>query len=116
VSGGDRYNTEKFNGTTWSASGNLSVSKYTMSGAGTQSAALCFSGYVNSLNNSTNVTEKFNGSTWSMSGNMNVIRDGSGGAGTQSTALCFGGGSSSGGTNTTEKFIGPDLHPTEIVT
>jgi hypothetical protein len=37
--------TEKFNGSTWTSSGNLGTARFYLAGCGTQTAALAFGGY-----------------------------------------------------------------------
>jgi hypothetical protein len=80
--------TEKFNGSTWVATGSLNTARSFLAGSGTQNAGLSFGGYTGS---NSAVTEKFNGSTWSNSGNLNNNRTILAGCGIQNSALSFGG-------------------------
>ena len=94
--------TEKFNGNTWSSTGDMTDGKYGLAGCGTQSSALSFGGYGSSWS-IVATTEKFNGNTWSGADDMNTTRAYLAGCGVQSSALSFGGYNSSYFA-TTEKF------------
>jgi len=56
--------TEEYNGTAWSAGGNLIQGGCDLGGAGTQNAALAFGGAGSPVNRSS-CTEKYNGTSWS---------------------------------------------------
>jgi hypothetical protein len=57
-------------------------------GAGTQTAALAFTG---SPDGGTNTTESWTGSSWTTVNSVNTARRGLGGVGLQTAALAFGG-------------------------
>ena len=57
-------------------------------GAGTQTAALGFGGYVGGASA---LTEEYNGTSWSASNNMGTARYSLAGGGTQTAAIAFGG-------------------------
>lgn len=97
--------TQKFDGTAWSASGNLNTARMALGGAGVQNAALSFGG-LNGPASGLNVTEEFNGTSWSVTGNLNVSRWRLAGAGVQNSVLSFGGEASTVDLDTTEKFNG----------
>jgi hypothetical protein len=54
--------TEHYDGTSWSAGGNLATARDVLAGAGTQSAGLCMGG---STGSDSNVTEEYNAGTGS---------------------------------------------------
>ena len=83
-----RIVTEKFNGTTWSTTGNLATLRYGNRGAGFQNAAVTFGGYNTAILNS---TELFNGTSWSSSGNMATGKFAGGGVGRRNAALSWAG-------------------------
>jgi hypothetical protein len=49
--------TEEYDGTSWSAGGNLNTAKMNLAGCGTQTAGLSFGGYAGSVNA---ITEEYN--------------------------------------------------------
>lgn len=100
--------TERFNGKTWSTSGegSLTAAKYGVGGVGTQYAALCFGGYATSIQST---TERNISATWTSVGQtLNVGRIYPGSAGVYNNAICFGGAIfiSPYYTSWTEKFNG----------
>ena len=75
---------------TWAAGGNLNTSRGYSAGAGTQTAALVFGGYVAPA--VTTATESWNGSSWTTSPNsLNTARSDIAGFGIQTAALAAGG-------------------------
>jgi hypothetical protein len=73
--------TEEYNGTIWTAGGNLNTARATLAGCGTQTAALAFGG---SSGSNTGATELYDGTSWTTSpASMSTARTGLGGAGTQ---------------------------------
>ena len=80
--------TEEYNGSSWSAGGNLSTARYAMCGAGTPSAGLAFGGSVGGTKQ--NATEEYNGASWASGGNLIVSRCTLGGAGFQDSAIAAG--------------------------
>ena len=83
--------TEEYGGTSWTAGGNMTTARRELAGGGTQTAALGFGGYVQSVGND-DATEEYNGSSWTNGGNLGTAR----------TKLAGAGGlTGSGGTNGT---------------
>jgi hypothetical protein len=81
-----KNNTEKYNGTAWTASGNYPSSVYGLGAAGTQTAGLAFGGAQPGPD--TNVTAEYDGSTWTaVPGNFPVSGSGMTGFGTQTAAI-----------------------------
>jgi hypothetical protein len=73
----------------WASGGNLNQSRYSLAGAGTQTAGLVFGGY--SAPSRRNETEEYNGSAWAEQDNLNTGRNELTGAGIQTAALAAGG-------------------------
>jgi len=90
---------------TFSAGGNMNTARTTLAGAGTQSAALGFGGY---LIPSTNASEAYNGIAWTTTSSLNTARRALSGCGTQTAGLAFSGDTSNVGvaSTATEKFNG----------
>ena len=80
----------------WSSGAPLSQARRDIVGAGTQTAALGFSGgtTIPVPVSISNTTEEYNGSGWASSGNLNTTRVFGSGTGTQTAGLSFGGGTS----------------------
>ena len=84
--------TEEYDGSTWTAGGNLSTKRQYVVGAGTQTSALGFGGQIDSYTYiQTNETEEYDGSAWTAGGNLGSVRYEHAGAGTQTAGLAFGG-------------------------
>jgi hypothetical protein len=84
-------NTENYDGSSWSPSGNLSTARRYLSGAaGTQTSGIVFGGFDASPG-ATAATEEYDGSTWTSGGNLVNARGNLGGSGTQTAALGVGG-------------------------
>ena len=80
--------TEKYDGTSWTASGNYPQSIYSVGSAGTSTAGLAFGGIL--PGSSSNTTCEFDGSTWTAQGspgNVPVSGGYSNGFGTQTAAI-----------------------------
>ena len=94
--------TETYNGSTWSAGGALSTARYSLAGAGTNTAALAFGGSspVRAC------TETYNGTSWSAGGALITARSDLAGAGTNTAALAFGGGGNGPIISCTEAYNG----------
>jgi len=98
VFGGNPYSapytsdtTEEYDGTAWSESGDLASATSDASGAGTQTAALCFA----RSSSPTSLTQTYDGSTWtSVPATLPSISQ-SRGIGTQTAALVCGNGTES---------------------
>ena len=89
----DTDGTQQYNGTAWSAGGNMNHARYWLSNFGTQTAATSCGGYAGGLSNE---TEEYDGSAWSNSGigNLSTSRYNAASAGTQNSGLYFGGSDS----------------------
>jgi hypothetical protein len=97
----------------WSSGSPLTTARRDIVGAGTQTAALGFSGgtTIPAPVTISNTTEEYNGSGWASSGNLNTTRVFGSGTGTQTAGLSFGGGTSGSPPygpflNTTEEYDG----------
>ena len=90
----------------WAAGGSLNQARYSIAGAGTQTAGLAFGGY--SAPSRRDETEEYNGTSWSEQNELNMARNELTGAGTQTSALAAGGYSPSvpGATNDAETYNG----------
>jgi hypothetical protein len=66
----------------------LNTARESLAGAGTQTAALGFGGYITAV---TAATEEYDGTSWSPGGSLNTARWIIAGVGTQTAALAFGG-------------------------
>jgi hypothetical protein len=93
-SGADNLaNSEKYDGTSWTATPALNVGRY---GAGEatnapQTAALCFGGYTNPPGTNRDATEEWNGSAWAAQTALPVAMRQVAGCGTQTAAVSIGG-------------------------
>tara|TARA_A100001015_G_scaffold240096_1_gene273653 strand:+ start:114 stop:1922 length:1809 start_codon:yes stop_codon:yes gene_type:complete len=86
----------------WASASPLNTARFSLAGAGTQTAALGFGGKEPSVSNK---TEEYNGSGWSNGGNLGTAVYILGGAGSQTAGLGFG-GYRPGNTNATEEYDG----------
>ena len=96
--------TQQYDGTSWTAGGNLSARKWNNAGAGTQTAALNFGGQ-NSDSAVISSTEEYDGSTWTAGGNLTTARAAKG-AGIQTAALAFSGYDGNALSTLTEEYNG----------
>jgi len=94
--------TIEYNGSGWTAGGNLGTPRYVLSGAGTQTAGLGFGGYSHPPGVFRNSTEEYDGSSWTGGGALSSARGSIGGNGTQTAALAVGGSPLSPGTQSEE--------------
>jgi len=86
--------TEKYDGTTWTETGDLSTGRSKAScNVGTQTATLIGAGVSPST---LKICETFNGSTWTVENELNTARHSLAGAGTTTAAVCFGGNQAPG--------------------
>jgi len=84
--------TNEYDGTNWTAGGNLNTARELLSqNIGTQTAAMGAGGLVRSPEAPTLNSETYNGTAWSEGNNLNTGRYGIAGAGTTSAALAAGG-------------------------
>ena len=98
--------TAEYDGSTWTAGGNLSTRRHFLAGAGTQTAGLGFGGEIDHYTyTKTNATEEYDGSAWTAGGNLGTANYRLAGAGTQTAGLGFGGYSTIF-ENSTEEYDG----------
>ena len=90
--------TEEFDGSSWTAGGNLPGSWRHSGGTGIQTAGLCVGGFNGPSN--LNGVYHYNGSSWSGGGNYPVAQYAVSVAGTQTAAIGMGGGSDTTPANT----------------
>ena len=76
--------TEEYNGSGWSAGGDLGTGRYQGGSAGSLTAGLAFGGYSTDV---TNNTEEYNGTAWSEQNNLSTSGYSAGGFGTQTAAV-----------------------------
>jgi hypothetical protein len=97
--------TEEYDGSVWTAGGNLGTATSVLAGTGIQTAALAFGGNSTSPSNT---TEEYNGSAWTAGGSLNTGRVRLAGAGLQTAALAIGGqpGSGQPSVGNTEQYDG----------
>jgi len=88
------YDTEQFNGATWTELNNMTNGAANRFGFGVNTAALCSGGYVGAPGG-INLTESWNGTNWTEVNDMNTARYGGGSAGLLTGGLAFGGYSTS---------------------
>jgi hypothetical protein len=91
ATGGVNVATEEYDGSTWTAGGNVATARRFLAGGGVQTAAVIFGGIKIGSPPVADNTEEYNGTSWSPGGNLNTARTGLGGCGTQTAALAFGG-------------------------
>ena len=94
--------TEEYNGSGWSAGGNLGTGRSAYGSAGTQTAGLTAGGYNGS---NLAVSESYNGTSWSEGPDINTARRAYGTCGTQTAALLVGGYTTTS-VNTVEEYDG----------
>ena len=98
--------TEEYNGSGWSAGGNIGTARYEMGSAGTLTAGLIFGGYNNPPGSTKNETEEYNGTSWSEQNNLNTTRYSQGGFGIQTAAVYSSGFNPAGPVTDTEEYNG----------
>jgi hypothetical protein len=84
---GNTTSTEEYNGTSWTAGGNVGTARRYLAGCGIQTAGLIFG----SSTPPRGATEEYDGSTWTVGGSLNTARSYLAGCGTQTAGLAFGG-------------------------
>jgi len=82
--------TEEYDGSTWTAGGNLNTARSNLGGAGTQTSAIGFGGEL-PPGSVSSATELYDGTAWSSAIPMGTARYQFGSAGTQNAGLGFGG-------------------------
>ena len=98
---------EEFNGSAWTAGGALTtppVGRYSLSGAGTQTAGLGFGGYITGT--SVNNSEEYNGTSWTEGNNLGTAKSAMASFGTQTAAIAALGTDDSTVQNATEEYDG----------
>ena len=93
--------TEEYDGSSWSESGDVSTARGLCAGCGTQTAALIVGGLSPSYSNA---TEEYNGSSWTTGGTYPTTMAQFAGAGSQTSALAFGGTAPTPGTGSVLTF------------
>ncbi len=81
--------TEEYNGTSWSAGGNLGTGRFGLAGGGNSSNAICMGGYASG--GISGVTEGYNGTSWSFGGSLGTQRCDLAGGGSRTNAIAMGG-------------------------
>jgi len=89
AAGGSPYvaTTEEYNGSGWSAGGDIGTPRAQGGSAGTLTAGLIYGGYFNPPASTKNETEEYNGTSWSEQSNLSSARYSQGGFGTQTAAV-----------------------------
>ena len=81
-------NTQNYDGSSWTTSGNMGSARYDLGGAGTQTAALAISGFTASPYNKSVIVEAYDGSTWTPAPSLTgSLLSRNSGLGTQTAAL-----------------------------
>jgi hypothetical protein len=83
--------TEEYDGTSFTAGGDLNTYRYNLGGAGSQTAGLGFGGYLYPPAQSSNATEEYDGSSWTSVNNMSDARQSMSSFGTQTAAIAAAG-------------------------
>ena len=81
--------TEKWDGTSWTASGVMNTARYTTAALGIQTAAMAAGGYIDPA--TADQSETYNGTAWTSKNDIQTGRQGLAGAGTTTAAVIFGG-------------------------
>ena len=83
--------TSQYNGSGWSAGGNLNTARHSLGGTGTETAGLCFGGKVDPGGANPANVEEYNGTAWSEVNDQPQALMSLVGAGTQTAGLSIGG-------------------------
>jgi hypothetical protein len=104
----NKTETEQYNGSSWTETGDLNTGRSRLGGAATSyTASVAFGGYITGPGANSALTEKFDGSSWTETGDLSTARRMVTGAGTQTAGLAFGGQSpGSPAVDSTEEFGG----------
>ena len=98
-------NTEAYDGSSWSEQNNVPAGRFAGGGAGTQTDAYGFGGYLSpGAPNQTTSTINYNGTSWASQPSMSVARGYNFGAGTAPAGIFTIGDFPAA--NSTEEFIG----------
>jgi len=95
--------TEEYNGTSYSAGGNIITARQQMKGAGTSTAAIGTGGNTPSIISD---TEEYDGTSWATGGAMINTRKNHAAGGTQNAGLAYGGYGTSNFMTATEEYDG----------
>jgi hypothetical protein len=104
--------TEEYDGTSWTAGGNLNTARMQLASIGTQSTALAFGGGPPE----SAATEEYNTSTWTTATSLTTATRLLAGAGTQSAGLAIGGYVGTADTAATEEYTGAGALVTKTIT
>ena len=88
--------TEEYDGSSWSSGGDLNTGRQYVTGAGTQTAALCIGGFISTPQAYLALTESYDGSAWTTRPAMATNRQAGQGGGTGSAAIAAGGANAGG--------------------
>ena len=101
-------NTEIYNGTAWTETGNMSTARFAGGMAGTQTAAWYASGNSSPGGGRTAATEEFGGTSWTSGGNVNTARQQTQAqvGGSLTAGIMFGGNGPTPANTTTEYYDG----------
>ena len=83
--------THEYNGTGWSAGGNLNTARHSLGSLGVETAGLCFGGKVDPGGANPANVEEYNGSTWSEVTDQPQALQNAAGAGIQTAGISIGG-------------------------
>ena len=102
------YDSESYDGTTWTATNPTIYGAYGGGGAGTQTAGILAGGATGTPPDAGVTSQTFDGTNWSTNPSYTTTRYEQGGTGTQTAALIFSGATTSptAYTNATEEFTG----------
>jgi hypothetical protein len=106
--------TEEYDGSTWTAGGNLNTARFETTGAGLQTAALAFGGAPPPTG--TGATEEYNGSTWTSVASLTTARRFLSGMGIHNSRLASGGQTTPSVTGATEEWTGAGAAVTKTIT
>jgi len=98
--------TEEYNGSAWTAGGNLNTARKGLGGAGTQTLSVGFGGETTVF---TVDTEEYNGTSWTNRTSMTTARRTFASGGTQTAAFGAGGYGATGNSVATEEYTGTFL-------
>jgi hypothetical protein len=99
--------TEEYNGSTWTAGGNVNTARQYACSAGIQTAALAFGGESPAFSPTIiSVAEEYDGTSWTNITSLPAVKELGGGAGTTSAGLSFAGRNTTVNLATTEEWTG----------
>jgi hypothetical protein len=95
----DRNQTEKYDGSSWTETGDLNTARAYLMGGGTQTSAIGAGGQSTPPTTTQGIAEEFNGSAWTETGDLNTARFKLAGWGATAEAVIAVGGATSPGAN-----------------